>query len=49
MERPSYKLADRSAKLLQAIQQEDLETFKATLSTPALPDEVTLLNFIENI
>lgn len=42
MERPSYKLADRSAKLLQAIQQEDLETFTATLSG-ATPDEVRLL------
>lgn len=37
--RPSFKSADRSAKLLQAIQQEDLETFRATLSE-AQPDEV---------
>lgn len=45
MERPSYKLADRSAKLLQAIQQEDLETFTATLSG-ATPDEVRPFFFL---
>lgn len=39
MERPAYKLADRSAKLLQAILQDDLDTFQATLSDASL-DEV---------
>ena len=41
MERRNSK-SDRSTKLLQAIQQEDLDTFTAILST-ATPDEVSFL------
>ena len=43
MERRNSK-SDRSAKLLQAIQQEDLETFKTILST-ATPDEVSVFSY----
>ena len=45
MERPSYKLVDRSAKLLQTILQEDLDTFTTILSE-AKPDEVRTVVFV---
>ncbi|XP_032796549.2 transient receptor potential channel pyrexia isoform X1 [Daphnia magna] len=43
MERRYSKSADRSVKLLQAIQQEDVETFKTLLSS-ASPDEINKLH-----
>ena len=43
MDRPGYKLADRSVKLLQTILDEDLEAFRATLKKCQL-DEVILIS-----
>lgn len=43
MERRNSKSTDRSVKLLQAIQQEDVETFKTLLSS-ASPDEINKLH-----
>lgn len=41
MDRPGFKPVDRSAKLLQAIVQEDHETFNAILPD-CKPDEVSI-------
>ncbi len=48
MDRPGYKLADRSVKLLQTIIDEDLEAFSETLKECQL-DEVILISLLSRV